>query len=189
MNKTLIAGAAGVVLVSGLGLGIAQTAQADTPTSASNSDASAPTGDATNGRHNGHDGRGGKGFDAAALATKLGLSETAVSDAVTAVRDQTQSTDRPSADATQAEKIAAREARQAKFGAALATELNLDETTVTDALAELQAEKEAARAADRTAALDQAVTDGTLTQAEADAVQKSIDAGILPHRDAGSGRR
>lgn len=173
MNKTLIAGAAGVVLVSGLGLGIAQTAQADTPVATTSGNTSLTTDGASGDRN---DRRGGTGFDAAALAAKLGLSEVTVSDALTAVRDQTEPTSRPSADATRAERVAAMDARQAAMATALAAELGIDETGVTTALAELRTEKEAGWAVDRKAALDQAVTDGTLTQAEADAVQKSIDA-------------
>jgi len=182
MKSKLIAGAAGIVLVAGTGLGLAQTAQADTLT-ATASDSPSATPDETSGRH---DGRGGKGFDVGALAARLGLPEATVSDALIAVRGHAGSATRPSAeDATQAERDAARTARQSELASALATELNIDETTVTTALTDVRTEKKAAESAERKASLDQAVTDGTLTQAEADAVQKAIDTGVIATRDHG----
>jgi predicted flavoprotein YhiN len=184
MKSKLITAAVGVALVAGAGLGLAQAAQA-APAPTAGASASAMTDD-TSGRH---DGRGGKGFDAAALATKLGLPEATVSDALAAVRDQTDSSTRPSADATQSEKEAARTARRSEIAKALAAELHLDEATVTTALTDIRTEKQAERAADTKVSLDQAVTDGTLTQTEADAVQKAIDAGIVGIRDEGHGRR
>ncbi len=186
MKKKLIAGAVGVALVSGAGLGIAQAAQAATPTPAPNARSSATPGDTTAGRH---DGRGGKGSNAAALATKLGLPEATVSDALTAARDQTKSTTRPSPTATQAEKDAARAAHQTALATALAAKLNIDEATVTAALTAVQTEREAAEATAHKATLDLAVTNGTLTQAEADAVRKASDAGIVEIRDGGHGPR
>ncbi|TDW28431.1 hypothetical protein [Cryobacterium psychrophilum] len=190
MKRKLIAGAAGVALVSGLGLGLAQTAQAETPTPTASASASAMPGDTTDptGRHDGH-GRGGKGIDAAALATTLGLPESTVSEALTAVRDQTESATRLSPDATQADREVAQDARQTKLAQALAAELNIDEATVTTALTDVQTEKEAEGAAESKANLDEAVTHGTLTQTESDAVQKAMDAHIIPTRDGGHGRR
>ncbi|MDJ0323783.1 hypothetical protein QMG61_08415 [Cryobacterium sp. PH31-AA6] len=186
MKRKLIAGVAGVALVSGVGLGMVQTAQAETPTpTAGSSELSGETANPT-GRHDGH---GGKGFDAAALATKLGLPAATVSDALTAVRDQTAATARPSPDATQAEREVARDARRTELAKALAAELNIDEATVTTALTQVQSEQEAERAAQTKATLDQAVTDGTLTQTEADAVQKALAAHIITTRDGGHGRR
>ncbi len=98
-------------------------------------------------------------------------------------------TTRPSRDATQSERDAARDARQAELATALATELDIDEATVTAALTEIQTERDAAEAADEEAALGQAVADGTLSQTEAEAVQKAIDAGIVSIRGAGHGHR
>jgi predicted flavoprotein YhiN len=181
MKKQLIAGAAGVALISGLGLGIAQAAQADSDVP-STSDSTTAASEAPGQGHR------GMGIDAAALATKLGLSESALADALAAVHDSEEPADRPSADATEAERTAARDARDAALATALATELNIDETTVANALTELQEERLATRAADSKATLDQAVTDGTLTQSEADTVQKAIDAGIVVTRDGEPGR-
>lgn len=78
-----------------------------------------------------------------------------------------------------------------EFAAALAKELGLDEQKVTDALTKVRAElhpggqakPDRGNAADRTAKLKerlaQAVTDGKITQAEADAILKASEAGVL----------
>lgn len=184
MNKKLIAGAAGVALLTGVGLSVPMLAQAE---SATNSTKAAPaaggTATASTDRHRGHgNGRGDRGIDASALAAKLGLTETTVSDAIAAIRDGQDGANRPSADATQEGKDAARQARQAAFITALAAELNVDEASVSTAVEEIKAEHEATEAAEHTAVLEQAVTDGTLTQVEADAVQKASDAGIVSIR-------
>lgn len=68
-----------------------------------------------------------------------------MSDAVAAVRDQIQPTTGPSEDATQAERDAARGARHAAFTTALAAELNINETTLTTAIAELRTEADASK--------------------------------------------
>lgn len=191
MKKTLIAGAAGLVLASGVGLGLTQVAQAETtnPTPTISASATAEAGDTTASEHRGGArGHGGRGIDTSGLATALGLPEATVSEALTAVRDQTDTT-RPSSDATEAEKDATKEARQTEFATALAAELNVDEADVTTALAEVRTEREAAQSVDEKATLDQAVTDGTLTQTEADGVQKAIDEGIVSTRGGGHGRR
>ena len=57
------------------------------------------------------------------------------------------------------------------------------------ALDEIRAEREAERAAADEELLSTAVADGTLTQAEADAVQKAIDAGIVSTRGGGGRHR
>ena len=183
MKKTLIAGAAGVVLASAVGLAVALPAQAETLTTTTTTISSASETGETAGEHRAGRGHGGKGFDAEALATKLGLTETAVSDAVSAVRDATEAGDRPSSDATDEEREAAKDARQSAIVTALAAELNIDEDTVSAALTDIRSEKTAERAAAATATLDEAVADGTLTQTEADAVQKAMDAHIMGNLD------
>lgn len=186
MKKNLIASAAGLALVTGVALSLPQIAQAETiePRSVSTAPSSSTTAAGEDGRR-----QGDRGPDAAALAEKLELSEATVADAISAVRDQMDPTDRPSADATEAEREAAKEARQTAFAQALAAELDIDEAKVTAALAELQAEREAAKDAADEAALEQAVADGDLTQTEADAVQKAIDAGIVVIPGGGPGPR
>lgn len=142
MKKKLIAGAAGAVLVSAVGLGVALPAQAETATA----DSSATTAsNSANDRHPSR-GHGGRGPDAATLSAELGVTETAVSDALSAVRESLEPDTRPSLDATEAERVAAREDRQSAFAAALAAELDMDEATVTTALSEIRATLEAARA-------------------------------------------
>lgn len=182
-NKAII-GISAAVLTAGLGIGAAQFASADTTTPT-------PTPSVTSsaGQGGDHDsdstGRGGRSGaldkDSSSLATKLGVDETKLKDAVEAARKATRPADdqTKSSDKTQAEREAARTEREAAFAKALASELGIDESKVTSALQELRTERQAERAADDKAVLDQAVTDGKLTQTEADAVQKAVDAGIV----------
>ncbi|MEV8253687.1 hypothetical protein AB0O95_06930 [Rhodoglobus sp. NPDC076762] len=146
MNKKLITGAAGVVLASCVGLGIALPAQADTIETASTTVASDTTTDKTTSGE--HAGRGhARGLDAAGLATKLDLTETEVSDAFAALRDSSERPERLDSDATEEERTAAKDERRAALVTALAAELNVDEDTLTAALTELRAEHEAEREA------------------------------------------
>lgn len=148
MKKKLITGAAGAVLASCVALGIALPAQADTIDTVTTSAAASETttdSTTTSGERAGH-GHGPR-LDADGLATKLGLAEADVTDALTAVRDSTERPERLGSDATEEERTAAKDARRAAFVTALATELNLDEDTLTAALTELRAEHEAERAA------------------------------------------
>ena len=76
-------------------------------------------------------------------------------------------------------------ARHQQLASALAKELGVDESKVSDALDKLQEQKnadhpqrEGARQ-DLKTRLDAAVKEGKLTQAEADAVLKAAEAGIL----------
>jgi biotin operon repressor len=186
MKKNLIAGAAALTLATSVAVSLPQIAQAEALGSSNVSAAlsTSSTADGPDGRR-----QEAPGPDAAALAEKLELSETTVADAISAVRDQMDPAERPSEDATEAEREAAREAQQAAFAKALAAELGIDEAAVADALAELQEERAAERTAAAEAALDQAVADGDLTQSEADAVKKAIEAGIVVIRGGGSGPR
>lgn len=146
MNKKLITGAAGVVLASCVGLGIALPAQADTIETASTTVASDTTTDKTTSGE--HAGRGhARGLDAAGLATKLDLTETEVSEALAALRDSSERPERLDSDATEEERTAAKDERRAALVIALAAELNVDEDTLTAALTELRAEHEAEREA------------------------------------------
>ena len=77
-----------------------------------------------------------------------------------------------------------REQRDAALAKALAEKLNLDEAKVAQALAEIRAARQAERAAALKERLDAAVADGTLTQAEADAVTKAVEQGVI----SGGGR-
>lgn len=85
---------------------------------------------------------------------------------------------------SQADREAAREARQNELAEKLAKELGVDQAKVKAALDKIQAENQAAAKTERLAALkqrlDQAVKDGKLTQAEADAIYKAAENGTLP---------
>ena len=69
--------------------------------------------------------------------------------------------------------------RDAALAKPLAEKLNVKEAKVKAALDEFRSERQAARAAALKARLDAAVKAGTLTQAEADAVQKAVDTGVI----------
>ena len=70
-------------------------------------------------------------------------------------------------------------ARDAALAKSLAASLGIDEAKVTAALDELRTAAQADRAAALKTRLDQAVTDGKLTQAEADAVTKAVQNGVI----------
>lgn len=120
-------------------------------------------------------------MDLSDLATKLGVDESTLNDAFDKLKDS-----RPRHDQSDETTGTEREATLAK---ALAEELGLDEAKVTAALSELRVEREAERAASDEKVLEQAVTDGKLTQSEADAVQKAISAGIVSVRGGHGPRR
>jgi hypothetical protein len=84
-----------------------------------------------------------------------------------------------------------REARQNELAEKLAKELGVDQAKVKAALEKIQTEEQAANKADRLATLktrlDQAVKDGKLTQAEADAIYKAAENGTLPGGGGGPG--
>lgn len=84
-----------------------------------------------------------------------------------------------------------REARQNEMAEKLAKELGVDQAKVKAALEKIQSEEQAANKADRLTALktrlDQAVKDGKLTQAEADAIYKAAENGAL-QGEGGLGR-
>jgi hypothetical protein len=175
-KMTAVAVAAGVLCL-GAGLGIAGVASADpTPTpspSASASGAPTPgTGVPPDGRH-GHGFRNGE--LASELASKLGVSQDKVTEALQAFREENRQTAKPS-DQTTPPDPAARDAALAK---ALASKLGVDEAKVTAALQEIRTARQAERAAALKTRLDKAVADGTLTQAEADAVTKAVEKGVI----------
>ena len=111
------------------------------------------------------------------LASKLGVAQDKVATALEEIREQNQPTSKP--DPSQPPDPAERDTAFAK---ALAEKLNVDEAKVKVALDELRSARHAARAAALKERLDAAVKAGTLTQAEADAVQKAVDKGVI-HAD------
>jgi hypothetical protein len=90
-----------------------------------------------------------------------------------------------------ADRDARRAQEQADLAAKLAKELGIDQAKVQAALEKVRAEQQAQAKADRLAALkqrlDQAVTDGKLTRAEADAIYKAAENGVLPAGGPGGG--
>ena len=188
MQNKLIAGISAAAMAAGLGFGVSQLATADTTTPTPSASASAGEDSSADvGSREGtgrHGGRGMLGADSATLAEKLGVEEDALEEAMDAAREGLEAVE-PSADATDEEREAARTERQGAFVSALAGELGIDESTVQDAVDEIQAARTAERAEADATILDQAVTDGTLTQSDADAVQKAIDAGIVSTRGDG----
>jgi ABC-type phosphate/phosphonate transport system substrate-binding protein len=79
--------------------------------------------------------------------------------------------------------------RQDALAEALAKELGIDKAKVAAALekvhSDLAADAKADRLADLKTRLDQAVTEGTLTREQADAILKAAEAGVLPHGGGG----
>ncbi len=121
--------------------------------------------------------RNGSGYGAVAnaeyLAGKLGVSQDAVTAALLKYHatNPMQTRGRDLTDAQQA-------AQHASLAAALAKELNVPEATVLEALNSQSDARQADRTADLKASLDQAVKDGRLTQAQADAILKAHEAGV-----------
>ncbi|AQP52403.1 hypothetical protein BW733_01425 [Tessaracoccus flavescens] len=189
----MIVGISAAAMAAGLGVGLGQLASADgTPTPSSSPSASTPAspsdagGDSDPGERGGRGHRGGGGgVDTSALAEKLGVDESSLEEAVKAAREAT----RPEAPTEEGAKPTETErtAREEAFAKALASELELDEQKVVDAIEELRTQRDAQRATEAKEKLASAVTDGTLTQAEADAVQKALDEGIVSLR-GGQGR-
>ncbi len=84
-----------------------------------------------------------------------------------------------------------RAAAEQEFAQRLADELGVDAADVTAALEKVRGEMQTEREADRTAALeerlDQAVEDGTLTRAQADAILEAAKNGVFPGRGGPGG--
>ena len=83
--------------------------------------------------------------------------------------------------------------QQDELATALAKELGIDKAKVAAALEKVQTEREAAAKAERLAdlktRLDAAVTAGKLTRAEADAILKAAENGVLPQGLGHPGKR
>lgn len=174
-KRTVLGASMGVVAI-GAAAGVAGFASAaPTPTPvAPSSGASAPAEPGPGGRDHGQKDRGRLATE---LATKLGLDQAKVATAIKEVREANRPTTKPTPGTTPAPRDPA--AADAALAKALAPKLGADETTIKTALDEIRA----ARQADRTKALDDrlaaAVTAGTLTQAEADAVKKAAEKGVI----------
>ena len=200
MNKKASIAAVGAA-VAVIGLGVTQVARADdttstttlTPTATSTQgDPNQGTIDTAPGNGRGwgpggrHGGMGpgmGKGVDLAALGAKLGVDQTKLEDALKAVRQDLKATRTPGqGTATKPDPATMQDALATK----LASKLGIDAAKVKAAFADLRAAHEADEQKAFDDRLAQAVQDGTLTQAEADAVKKAAQAGVIA-MDGGPG--
>lgn len=190
-RKKIALGTSAAALTLVAGLGVAGVASAASTTSAAPGASSASATDntatdntaadnttpesTTDGPRAGH--RGDRGALAAGLASTLGLDEDKVTEAIEAFREA----NRPAAGsgetggATKPDPFA----RDAELAASLAETLGLEESKVAAALEELRSSARTERAEALETTLDAAVGDGTLTQAEADAVTKAIEKGVI----------
>lgn len=177
----LTAGA--LALGAGLGVtGMASAAETPSPTATASAESTTSTdGSAAtdSGKRGGHKGGGDRGQLAADLATKLGVEESKVTEAIQAFREANKPTE--AADGTKPAEGTKpdRSAMDAAMAKSLAESLGVEESKVTAALEEIRAAGQAERAAALKTRLDTAVTDGKLTQAEADAVTKAVENGVI----------
>ncbi|MFJ5697807.1 hypothetical protein [Arthrobacter sp. NPDC093139] len=183
MKKVALSLSAGAVAL-GAGFGVTERAAATTATPMPQSTSSSPSGTPAPDGHrfgwgkHGH-GRGDRGVQAAELAAKLGVDEAKLVDALRAFREANRpSGPRGGGQGTDGQKPD-RAAKEAALAASLAKSLGVDEAKVKTALEELRSEAQKRRAAALKPRLDQAVADGTLTQAEADAVTKAVEQGVI----------
>jgi hypothetical protein len=207
INKKAASVAAVGAAAAVIGLGVSQVARADDATTTSTTSTTTPTPTVTStqgdpnkgttdgttpgngkgwgpgGRHGGPGGPGGpglgvgRGADLSALATKLGVDETKLKDALKAVRDEIRAARTPG----QARPDFS--ALQDEVATKLAAKLGIDAAKVKTAIADLRAAPEADEQKAFDDRLAQAVKDGKLTQAEADAVKKAAKAGIIDMHD------
>lgn len=183
-TKRIALGLTATALALGAGIGVASATTTPTPTPSASSSPSVDGGTSAapgdgQGMRGGHIRGGFGGVEAAELATKLGVDEAKVTEALKAFRDANKPTT-PPADGTRTEGTRPDPAtKQAELAKSLAATLGIDEPKVTAALEELRAAEQADRAAALKTRLDQAVTDGKLTQAEADAVTKAVQIGVI----------
>lgn len=175
-SRKITLGVTAGALALGAGLGVTSIASATTtptPGPTSSADTKAPSGG--NGWHAGH-GRDG-GQLASKLASKLGVDQAKVTEALKAFRQANKPGSPPSEGSDTAKPD--RAAQEAALAKALASALGVDESKVTSALEEIRSEAKADKTAALKARLDKAVSAGKLTQAEADAVTKAVNSGVI----------
>jgi len=181
MNRTVrtLAATATGALALGVGLGLAGLASADPTTSPSPSPSASASASPSTPSGGTGDHRGGRGGGvredglASQLADKLGVDQAKVETALQDYREANRPATR------QARDTADKTEDDAALAKALAKALDVDQAKVTAALAEIRTARQAERDQAVEDRLATAVTDGTLTQAEADAVKKAADAGIV----------
>ncbi|MGJ6963540.1 hypothetical protein ACSDR0_16675 [Streptosporangium sp. G11] len=183
MNRTkrmIIIAGVGTALAGGLAVPVAAWATSPTPApSSSATPGTAPDG-TERGPHGGHGGRGGHGEIAAKLAELLGLDEDKVTTALEEVRGAGGPGRPPRGAGQAAPRDEARKAALQEHAEALAAKLGITADKVTAALETLRQQRGAEAEAVLAERLKAAVTGGTLTQAESDAVLKAYRAGLLP---------
>lgn len=183
MKKKMALGTSAAALALVAGLGLAGVASAADSGSSSSSDATTGTTQSAPAERGGHGGHRGGGIEmASGLAEKLGVDESKLSDALDTFRKANKPTERPTDGTKQDDAKPDRTAMDAALAKSLADSLGLEESKVTTALEELRAEAQTERATALKSKLDAAVGDGTLTQAEADAVTKAIEKGVIGGR-------
>jgi hypothetical protein len=183
--------AGSLALGAGVVAGLTGASAADNPTLAAPTAALGPNAAGPNGNGLGV-GPGGRGFgrghgmglghrlgldeDTAALAKKLGVTEAKLKAALVKVRADL----RPDKSAKPPAGTRPDPATMdQKLADALAKELGISSDKVLSVLKDVRATHEAERTQEFEARLDQAVTDGKLTRAEADAVLKAAKAGVI----------
>ncbi len=188
-KKTVVAVASGVFALAA-GIGVAGLASADPTTTPTTSPSGAPSAGVDQ-PGPGHGGPGGGAHDrldgdlAAKLAEKLGVTEDKVTTALKEIRDANKPDPTAKPDPSARPDPGSKPddtARDAELAKALAGKLGIDEAKVKTALDEIRAERTAQRATALKDRLAAAVKAGTLTQAEADAVQKAFDKGVISWR-------
>ena len=170
----------------GVGIGAATIASADPTATPSTSPSVTPGQPDANvtppkaGVGPGH--RGGRGLmqedNAKALADKLGVSEAKVTAALKAFHEANRPV-LPKKDRTDPSNRPDPAARDAAMAKSLASALGVSEAKVKAAIEEVRSAARADRASALKTKLDAAVKAGTLTQAEADAVTKAVDQGVI----------
>lgn len=170
LTKRITLGVTAGALALGAGLGVTSMASAASLPTDTTSTSSASASQDQGQRGPGRDG----GQLAESLATKLGIDQTKVTEALKAFRDANKPTTAPS-EGTKPDRAA----METAMASSLAQSLGVDQAKITTALTEIRTERDATRATEMKSRLDQAVTDGKLTQAEADAVTKAVQAGVL----------
>lgn len=180
------AAVAGVLGLGAAGIASAQTTPSPSASSTasssqasgqSSSDGSAASGVQKGGNRKGH---GDRGQIASELASKLGIEEAKVSAALDTFRQaNTPSGSKDSSSTKTKPDTATQDAALAK---SLAATLGVEQTKVATALADIRKDAAQKRASELKSKLDKAVTAGTLTQAEADAVTKAVEKGVIGGR-------
>jgi hypothetical protein len=126
------------------------------------------------------------GIGGVGAAAVLGL---AIASGPALAEDPTPSPSASSSTTDRPDREAARAQRQDELAAALATELGIDKAKVAAALEKVRSAQQDKAKGERTAQLktrlDEAVKAGTLTQAQANAILKAAEAGVLPQGGRG----